>query len=206
MPKIYGPLTKGSIFSFFIDAIRYVGLGTTEEHVPASGDGFVFWDVDAGEFAWVDYDNMPGGSSNASDIPILDTAGNFDAEDVEGALAEGADLVKSKVTGQTINNHIVGKAYYNSSESVWDLAEKTIEATISGTIGICSDPTTIRYFGDLTLTGHGYAINSSLYIDDSGFIVDSPPSEVGDFIRCIGAVKDENTIRISISDDYSEVG
>lgn len=70
-------------------------ISALPEHAatPAAGDLFPFLDVSSGTTETVRYDNLAigGGSTDAADINIVDTATLFEATEVEAALAELAD-------------------------------------------------------------------------------------------------------------------
>lgn len=126
----------------------------------------------------------------------------------------GQSIATSKIVDQTVEIQtigggvgVVGKAYYLISTDTWSVSDNTIEATISGQVGICSEDNVIMFNGLVTLVGHALgAIGDPLYVSTSGDITSTKPDVDNVFLKKIGYIEDADTIRVRIDENYYKLG
>ena len=144
--------------------------------------------------------------ANTSAISQLNT----DLATTSGILNDKLNKNIIYVTDQTIDGGAgtVGKVYYlTSTNDTWLESDKTIETTISGRLGVCSENNTIVYSGLATITSHGFGSTGlPLYVGVSGSITAIQPAEDGDFMKQLGYIEDQNLINVQIDENYYELG
>lgn len=122
----------------------------------------------------------------------------------------GTIIGNNTVINQTIDAGVgtVGNAYYlTSTDDTWLTCDNTSEATVSGTVGVCSSANEIMFSGLLTSASHGLgATGEPLYASTSGSLTSVVPDTEGHFVKRVGFVEDSNSIRVLIEPDYYELG